>query len=78
MGSQDEWLRETLVPVLVAHNWPESTLVKLEVGARQGGNAIDGGFASSTFRLLLRVKQNDDANEQEHHVIAKVLFIFYT
>ncbi|KAF4522620.1 hypothetical protein B566_EDAN003602 [Ephemera danica] len=73
MESRAKWLQEHVVPAVLDRNWPGGKIVNVELGTRQGGNATDGGFASSTFRLVLRVKQQDQ-EESEHHLIAKVCF----
>lgn len=51
---EPQWIVDVLLPKVLSDAFPEGTrLVSHEIGAKKGGNAGDGGFASNTFQIKI-------------------------
>ncbi|XP_059470316.1 uncharacterized protein LOC132193576 [Neocloeon triangulifer] len=66
-----QWIVKSLLPKILATTYSKTAqLVSHEIGTKKGGNAGDGGFASSTFQMKINV--NIDSKDIEDYVIAKI------
>jgi hypothetical protein len=69
---EQQWIADVLMPKVLSDAFPEGTrLVNHEIGAKKGGNAGDGGFASNTFQIKITVAAPGE-EETSDYVIAKV------
>jgi hypothetical protein len=72
---EQQWIVDVLMPKVLSDAFPEGTrLVSHEIGAKKGGNAGDGGFASNTFQIKITLAA-PGGEETSDYVIAKVISI---
>jgi len=74
---EQQWIVDVVLPRVLSDAFPKgSQLVSHEIGAKKGGNAGDGGFASNTFQVEITVK-TENGKESSECIIIKVLFYYY-
>jgi hypothetical protein len=70
---EQQWIVDVLLPKVLWDAFPTgSRLVSHEIGAKKGGNAGDGGFASNTFQIKITVAA-PEKEECTDYIIAKVI-----
>lgn len=69
---EPQWIVDVLLPKVLSDAFPEGTrLVSHEIGAKKGGNAGDGGFASNTFQIKITAAVPGEDESSSYFVIAK-------